>query len=108
MVHCPGRPRGAEASSVVGEGQPPQWARASAVPQGLAAGTIAAAFPLSSQFFVGERAYGQGQDQGAAHQAKGAVKEAAGKVVGDAKTEAEGKAEKMRLMDGSKDAVRWK
>ena len=32
--------------------------------------------------------------EGAAHQAKGAIKQAAGKVTGDAKTQAEGAAEK--------------
>jgi uncharacterized protein YjbJ (UPF0337 family) len=49
--------------------------------------------------------------QGAAHQAKGAVKEAAGKVMGDKKTEAEGTAEKtagkvQNTAGGAKDAVR--
>lgn len=48
---------------------------------------------------------------GAAHQAKGAVKEAAGKVVGDKKTEAEGATEKaagkvQNSVGGAKDAVR--
>ena len=33
--------------------------------------------------------------KGAAHEAKGAVKEAAGKLTGDTKTQAEGKAEKV-------------
>lgn len=49
--------------------------------------------------------------EGAAHQAKGAVKEVAGKVVGDTKLEAEGKAEKaagkvQNAVGGAKDAVR--
>jgi uncharacterized protein YjbJ (UPF0337 family) len=48
---------------------------------------------------------------GAAHQVKGAVKEAAGKLIGDAKTEAEGVAEKkagkvQNAVGGAKDAVR--
>lgn len=49
--------------------------------------------------------------KGAAHEAKGAVKEAAGKVTGDAKIEAEGKVEKnlgkvQNAAGGAKDAVR--
>jgi uncharacterized protein YjbJ (UPF0337 family) len=49
--------------------------------------------------------------EGAAHQAKGAVKEAAGKVTGDKKTQAEGAAEKaagkvQNAAGGVKDAVR--
>jgi uncharacterized protein YjbJ (UPF0337 family) len=49
--------------------------------------------------------------EGAAHQAKGAVKEAVGKVTGDTKTEAEGAAEKaagkvQNAVGGVKDAVR--
>jgi uncharacterized protein YjbJ (UPF0337 family) len=48
---------------------------------------------------------------GAAHQAKGAVKEGAGKVMGDKKTEAEGKAEKVagkvqNAASSAKDAAR--
>ena len=48
---------------------------------------------------------------GAAHQAKGAVKETAGKVTGDAKTQAEGAAEKaagkvQNAVGGAKDTVR--
>ena len=48
---------------------------------------------------------------GAAHQAKGAVKEAVGKVTGDAKTQAEGAAEKaagkvQNTIGGAKDAAR--
>jgi uncharacterized protein YjbJ (UPF0337 family) len=48
---------------------------------------------------------------GAAHQVKGAVKEGVGKLTGDAKTEAEGKAEKaagkvQNAVGGAKDAVR--
>jgi uncharacterized protein YjbJ (UPF0337 family) len=49
--------------------------------------------------------------EGAAHQAKGAVKEAAGKVMGDKKTQAEGTAEKtagkvQNAAGGVKDAVK--
>jgi uncharacterized protein YjbJ (UPF0337 family) len=48
---------------------------------------------------------------GVAHQAKGAVKEAVGKVTGDAKTQAEGAAEKaagkvQNAVGGAKDAIR--
>ena len=49
--------------------------------------------------------------EGAAHQAKGAIKEGIGKVTGDAKLNAEGKAEKtagkvQNAVGGAKDAVR--
>ena len=49
--------------------------------------------------------------EGAAHQMKGAVKEAVGKVTGDAKTEAEGAAEKaagkaQNAVGGLKDVAR--
>jgi uncharacterized protein YjbJ (UPF0337 family) len=49
--------------------------------------------------------------EGAARQAKGSVKEAIGKVTGDAKIEAEGKAEKVagktqNAVGGAKDSVR--
>lgn len=49
--------------------------------------------------------------EGAAHQAKGAVKEAVGKVTGDAKTEAEGAGEKaagkiQNAVGGVKDALK--
>ena len=49
--------------------------------------------------------------EGSAHQAKGAVKEAAGKMVGDKKTQAEGAAERnagkvQNAVGGAKDAVR--
>jgi uncharacterized protein YjbJ (UPF0337 family) len=49
--------------------------------------------------------------QGSAHQAKGKLKEVAGKVTGDTKTEAEGKAEKtagkvQNTIGGLKDAVK--
>ena len=49
--------------------------------------------------------------EGAAHQAKGAIKEAAGKVMGDKKTQAEGATEKaagkvQNTAGGAKDAVR--
>ncbi len=48
---------------------------------------------------------------GVAHQVKGALKEAAGKVSGDAKLETEGKTEKVagkaqNALGGAKDAVR--
>jgi uncharacterized protein YjbJ (UPF0337 family) len=48
---------------------------------------------------------------GSAHQAKGAVKEAAGKVVGDKKLQGEGAAEKaggkvQNALGGAKDAIR--
>jgi uncharacterized protein YjbJ (UPF0337 family) len=51
--------------------------------------------------------------KGAAEQAKGAVKEAAGKVMGDAKLEAEGKADKFagkvqNAVGGLKDTLRGK
>jgi uncharacterized protein YjbJ (UPF0337 family) len=49
--------------------------------------------------------------EGAGHQAKGAIKEAVGKVTGDAKTEAEGVAEKeagkvQNTVGGVKDSAR--
>jgi uncharacterized protein YjbJ (UPF0337 family) len=49
--------------------------------------------------------------EGAGHQAKGAVKVAAGKVMGDKRTEAEGAAEKsagkvQNAVGGAKDAMR--
>lgn len=49
--------------------------------------------------------------EGVAHQAKGAVKQAAGKLTGDKKTEAEGTAERaagkvQNAVGGAKDAVR--
>jgi uncharacterized protein YjbJ (UPF0337 family) len=49
--------------------------------------------------------------EGSAHQAKGAVKEAVGKVTGDTKTQAEGKVEKaagkvQNAVGGAKDAIR--
>jgi uncharacterized protein YjbJ (UPF0337 family) len=48
---------------------------------------------------------------GAAHQVKGAIKETVGKVTGDAKTQAEGAAEKaagkvQNIVGGAKKAVR--
>jgi uncharacterized protein YjbJ (UPF0337 family) len=51
--------------------------------------------------------------EGSAHQAKGAVKEVAGKVTGDAKLESEGKAEKtagkvQNAVGGLKDTLRGK
>ena len=51
--------------------------------------------------------------EGALHQAKGKVKEVAGKITGDAKTEAEGAAEKnagkvQNAVGGLKDALRGK
>jgi uncharacterized protein YjbJ (UPF0337 family) len=49
--------------------------------------------------------------KGTADQAKGAIKDAAGKVTGDAKLQAEGKADKLKgklenAVGGAKDAVR--
>ncbi len=49
--------------------------------------------------------------EGAAHQAKGAIKEAAGKVIGDGKLQAEGKVEKeagkvQNAVGGLKDTAR--
>ncbi len=49
--------------------------------------------------------------KGAAHEAKGAIKQAAGKVTGDAKLKAEGAAEKnagkvQNAFGGAKDAMR--
>jgi uncharacterized protein YjbJ (UPF0337 family) len=51
--------------------------------------------------------------KGAANQAKGAVKEVAGKVAGDAKLESEGKADKLagkvqNAIGGIKDTIRGK
>jgi uncharacterized protein YjbJ (UPF0337 family) len=51
--------------------------------------------------------------EGSAEQAKGAVKEAAGKAIGDGKLEAEGKTDKaagkvQNAVGGLKDAVRGK
>jgi uncharacterized protein YjbJ (UPF0337 family) len=48
---------------------------------------------------------------GTAHRVKGAVKETIGKITGDAKTEAEGAAEKtagkvQNIVGGAKDAIR--
>jgi uncharacterized protein YjbJ (UPF0337 family) len=48
---------------------------------------------------------------GAAHQAKGAIKETVGKLTGDSKTQAEGAAEKtagkvQNAVGGARDAVR--
>jgi len=49
--------------------------------------------------------------EGAAHQVKGAIKEGIGKITGDAKTQAEGAAEKatgkvQNAVGGAKDTVR--
>ena len=49
--------------------------------------------------------------KGAAHEAKGAIKEGVGKMTGDAKLQGEGKAEKtagkvQNAVGGAKDAVR--
>ena len=49
--------------------------------------------------------------KGAANQAKGQIKETAGKLTGDAKLQAEGKADKLKgkiqnAVGGAKDAVR--
>jgi uncharacterized protein YjbJ (UPF0337 family) len=49
--------------------------------------------------------------EGIGHQAKGSIKEAAGKVTGDKKMEVEGKSEKLRgkiqnAVGGAKDSIR--
>ena len=49
--------------------------------------------------------------KGSANQAKGAMKDAAGKLTGDAKLQAEGKADKLKgkmqnAVGGAKDAIR--
>ena len=51
--------------------------------------------------------------EGSANQAKGAIKEAAGKVTGDSKLQAEGKADKVsgtvqNAVGGAKDALKGK
>lgn len=51
--------------------------------------------------------------KGSAEQAKGAIKETAGKIIGDAKLESEGKADKaagkvQNAVGGLKDAIRGK
>ena len=56
---------------------------------------------------------GKDRIEGSAKQAKGAVKEVAGKVTGDAKLEAEGKSDKVagkvqNAVGGLKDTVRGK
>jgi uncharacterized protein YjbJ (UPF0337 family) len=58
-----------------------------------------------------ERDMDQKRVEGAAHQAKGSIKEAAGKVMGDKKTQAEGAAEKaggkvQNAAGGAKDAAK--
>ncbi len=68
-------------------------------------------FQLKLHF--GERNMDKDRVAGSAKQVKGAVKQAAGKVVGDAKLEAEGKADKVagkvqNAAGGLKDAVREK
>ena len=66
-----------------------------------------------SKPFLQEKANVMDKDRikGSAHQAKGKMKEVAGKVTGDAKTESEGKAEKaagklQNTIGGIKDAVK--
>ena len=59
----------------------------------------------------GERDMDKDRIKGAAEQAKGKIKEVAGKVTGDNKTEAEGKADRVRgkvrnAVGGLKDAAR--
>ena len=59
----------------------------------------------------GDRQMDKDRIEGAFEQAKGAVKEGAGKLTGDAKLEAEGKAQKVagkvqNTVGGMKDAVR--
>jgi uncharacterized protein YjbJ (UPF0337 family) len=62
--------------------------------------------PLNLEFFMDKD-----RIEGSANQAKGAVKEAAGKITGDAKLKAEGSADKaagkvQNAVGGVKDAVR--
>lgn len=71
----------------------------------------AAASNSAGSFGTWEQHMDKDRVKGAAHQAKGAVKEAAGKVVGDAKLQAEGKAEKaagkvQNTVGGVKDALK--
>jgi uncharacterized protein YjbJ (UPF0337 family) len=68
-------------------------------------GAVCAATSTQERFMDKDRV------KGTAHQAKGAVKEGIGKVTGDAKMKAEGKAEKtagkvQNAVGGVKDAVR--
>jgi len=63
------------------------------------------------QTYFLERNMDKDRIKGAGHQAKGAVKEAIGKVTGDTKTQAEGAAEKnagkvQNAIGGAKDAAR--
>ena len=63
------------------------------------------ALPIEEEFMDKDRIAGVG------HQIKGAVKETVGKITGDAKTQAEGSAEKaagkvQNALGGAKDAVR--
>lgn len=58
-----------------------------------------------------ERSMDRDRIKGAAHQAKGQMKDTAGKITGDAKLQAEGKAEKLKgkvqnAAGGAKDAIR--
>jgi uncharacterized protein YjbJ (UPF0337 family) len=72
------------------------------------------AFDCRHTGWLGGSAMDKDRVKGTAHEAKGALKEAAGKVTGDAKTQAEGKAEKVggkvenaagRAKDAARDAV---
>jgi uncharacterized protein YjbJ (UPF0337 family) len=61
--------------------------------------------------FLGERVMDKDRVEGSANQAKGAIKQAAGKVTGDAKLQAEGAADKAQgkvqnAVGGAKDALR--
>ncbi len=78
---------------------------------------IAEPFALSGVLSASQREGVGSMDKdrikGAAKQAKGSIKEAAGKVMGDAKIQAEGKAEKMagkaqNTAGGIKDAMKGK
>ena len=67
--------------------------------------------PRSFCGFAEEKVMDKDRVEGSAKQVKGAVKETIGKVVGDAKLEAEGKADKtegkvQNAVGGLKDAVR--
>jgi uncharacterized protein YjbJ (UPF0337 family) len=69
------------------------------------------AFERAGNISMKENAMNKDRVEGAARQVKGSIKEAVGKVAGDARTEAEGKAEKtagkiQNAVGGAKDAAR--
>jgi uncharacterized protein YjbJ (UPF0337 family) len=68
-------------------------------------------FRIASKLYVKGHTMDKDRVKGAGHQLKGGIKEAAGKITGDAKTEAEGKAEKaagkvQNAVGGVKDSLR--